>query len=225
MTKHGRRPGQSGRKDLGEGSVEAEARVRMRECNHRIKNHLQVLASLLAVQSRQSDEAPARQALLEACSRVAAVGRLHERLQETEPGDVIDVASFLTDLCADMRACFASDDAAGLKLDLDVKAARFPAEAVLPVGLIVSELVTNAVKYGGGADSCTVRVRLRKARANWRLTVADDGPGMDADPFQSRERMGSRLLMALARQLHGSIELDQTASGASVSVLFPLAAA
>ncbi len=203
------------------GEIASAALVRMRESNHRIKNHLQLLRSVLALQSRHSVDDPAREALLDASSRVAAVGRLHERLEEAEHGDSIDAGLFLRGLCSDLRSTFATAYDGGLKLEVDVEQASFPAKRMLPIGLMVSELVTNAVKHCGAENACRVHVRLRRAEANWHLTVADDGPGMDADALGSRSRLGGRLLLALTQQISGSIGLDKTEKGASISVLFP----
>jgi two-component sensor histidine kinase len=205
-------------KDLAAETTDAY--VRLRESNHRIKNHLQVLASMLALQSRQSVDEPAREALLDACSRVSAVGRLHERLEKAEFGNHVDVAMFLRDVCADMRACLAPTGGR-LKLDVDIEPASFSAERVLPLGLMVSELVTNAVKHAWSEDECAISVCLRKQQNDWLLSVVDNGPGMEVDLFQARSRLGGRLLFALAQQLGGSIEQDQTAKGASISVRFP----
>lgn len=216
-TRRGRRLSDCGGADPGE-NVAVDALVRMRESNHRIKNNLQVLMSLLALQSRQCEQDQQRRALLDACARVAAVARLHERLEDAAFEDRVDVALFVNEICADLRTCFASD---GLVLEADIEPAHLPAKVALPVGLMVSELVTNAVKHGGAGGACHVRASLRKETGGWRLRVVDDGPGIEADALQSRSRSGSRLLFALARQLGGSIEIDEVASGASISVRFP----
>jgi two-component sensor histidine kinase len=216
-TRRGRRLSDSGDLDSRE-NIAVDALVRMRESNHRIKNNLQVLMSLLAMQSRQSEEEAARVALLDACARVAAVGRLHERLEAAEFEDRVDVALFVNELCSDLRTCFAS---VGLTLEANVEPAHLPAKAALPVGMMVSELVTNAVKHAGATGAFTVRVSLRKEAGGWHLKVVDDGPGMEADALHSRARSGGRLLFALARQLGGSIEIDEAARGASISVRFP----
>lgn len=207
--------------ELTDDTVASPADLRLRESNHRIKNHLQVLASALAMQSRQSGDEPARLALLEACSRVAAIGRLHQRLETAEFGDRVDVALFLRELCGDMRSILAPESA-DFRLDVDVEPASFSAERALPVGLLVSELVTNAVKHGSAGGLRNVRVSLRKEEARWHLTVADDGPGLEFGSFLTKPRLGSRLLFALADELGGSIEQDPTANGASISVSFPL---
>ena len=212
----GRRLTDCGSVDSGE-NVAVDALVRMRESNHRIKNNLQLLTSVLAMQSRQSADEPARLALLEACARVAAVGRLHERLEEAEFEDRVDIAAFLRGLCADLLACFGS---AGLTLEADFEPAEFSSKTALPIGLIVSELITNAVKHGSAGGPSRVRVSLRKDEGDWLLNVADDGPGIESGALQSRARSGGRLLFALARQLHGSIEIDEVAKGASISLRF-----
>ena len=216
-TRRGRRLADCGSVDSGD-NVAVNALVRMRESNHRIKNNLQLLTSVLAMQSRQSTDEPARLALLDACARVAAVGRLHERLEQAEFADRVDIAVFLNELCADLRACFGF---AGLTLKADFEQAEFPAKRALPIGLIVSELVTNAVKHASAGGACTVRASLRKDEGGWLLNVVDDGPGIEGDALQSRARSGGRLLFALTRQLGGSIEIDEVVKGASISVRFP----
>ena len=216
-TRRGRRLADCGSVDSGENTA-VTALVRMRESNHRIKNNLQLLTSVLAMQSRQSADEPARLALLDACARVAAVGRLHERLEDAEFEDRVQISVFLHGLCADLRSCFGTS---ALTLSADIEPAEFSAKTALPIGLIVSELVTNAVKHGSANGACSVRVSLRKEESGWRLNAVDDGPGLKADALQSRARSGGRLLFALTRQLKGSIEIDQVSNGASISVRFP----
>jgi two-component sensor histidine kinase len=218
VSKRGRGSSTARNAEAAQAAVAGEALMRMRESNHRIKNHLQVLGTFLAMQSRQSADEATRHALLGACSRVAAVGRLHERLEQAELDERVEVAVFLQGLCADLRACFT---AARLDLELDVETADLPAKTVLPLGLMVSELVTNAVKHASSQSGCHVRVKFCRHPRGWRLTVADNGPGIDAQALSAHGRVGGRLLFALARQLGGAIEVDETRAGASISVVFP----
>lgn len=197
----------------------AELHTRLQESDHRIKNHLQLLSAALSVQARGLGDETSRQALLEACGHVAAVARLHARLQEVHASDV-EMSPFLTGLCDDLHACFGVGGAPPLRLDVDVDDGSLPAKSSLTVALIVNELVTNAVKYAGGGDGCAVHVGLRRDENIWRLTVSDNGPGLSPETLEMSVGLGARLLHALARQLGGHVELDAVAAGASVSVVF-----
>lgn len=195
------------------GAPDVMAQVRLRESHHRIKNNLQIVASLLAIQARASAEPAVREPLMDAYRRVLAVARLHERLQEAADDAVTDAGAFLRGLCPDLEL-------AGLSIAVEADDAPLPSETVVTLALVVNELATNAAKHAYGEAGGEIRVCLRREPPGWRLTVVDDGRGMAADALQAQDRQGLGLVQALVRQLRGSITVDQTLAGASVTVRF-----
>jgi two-component sensor histidine kinase len=199
-----------------------DAQSQLRESHHRINNHLQILASLIGLQARAALEPATREALMQVRRRILAIARLHAELQTTEDEEVVDISRFFMRLGEDFRLTFGADETDGVRLVFEVEPARLPTEQVVTIALMVNELVNNAVKHatlarGGGGE---VRVSLRRELGGWRLTVADDGPGLAADAFEQAEGHGLGLVRLLAQKLKGSVQVDTSDAGASISAFF-----
>ncbi len=174
---------------------DAERDLLVQEVHHRVKNSLQLVTALLSTQARGSDVPAVREQLLEAAGRVATIGAVHERLYRDGSGEEADAAAYLAGLVEDLRRSM-SDAAAGRTVALDAPPLRLPADRLTPLGLIATELVTNALKYGGGR----VRLVVRPIEAGIEIACEDDGPGFPEafDPRRSRG-LGMRLVAALAK--------------------------
>lgn len=194
--------------------------ARVQECEHRIKNHLQLVGSSLAIQARSCAHAEARELLLQAYGRVSAVARLHARFQNMAGLQEIQIADFLNEVCADLSICFNAAGSGAVELEVDVQSRAMQAGDALTIALIVNELVTNAVKHGARGGRQLVRVRLRPEGKKWRLAVSDNGPGVTPDSFEAGSSLGARLLHALAAQIGGKLRVDPVTEGASISVVF-----
>jgi two-component sensor histidine kinase len=195
-------------------------RTHMRESDHRIKNHLQLIGSSLAIQARGAAHAEARELLMQAYGRVSAVARLHERFQNMVGLANIQIADFLNEVCADLAICFNAAGSSPVQLEVDVESRAMQAADALTLGLIVNELVTNAVKHGSRNASQLIRIIVRQEDRKWRLTVRDNGVGMDPETFGVGAGLGARLLHAMAGQIGGVLRVDPSADGTSVSVVF-----
>ncbi len=166
----------------------------MQEVHHRVKNSLQLVRTLLQLQGR-SASAETRAQLDEAAGRIMTIGTVHQRLYEGGSVAETDAAAYLGALIGDMRAMLA-DTAGGREIALRAEPIMLPADQVTPLGLIVSELMTNALKYGQG----NVTVGLRRVPAGLEVAVEDGGPGFP-DSFDPRRKtgLGMRLIAALAK--------------------------
>jgi two-component sensor histidine kinase len=198
----------------------ANRKTRAQESEHRIKNHLQLIGSSLAIQARGAVHAEARELLMQAYGRISAIARLHARFQDLSELNEIQVSEFLGEVCADLSICFNATGAPPVQLELDIQQKAMQAADALTLGLIVNELVTNAVKHGPRGRVQLVRIRLRREDWQWRLTVHDNGPGVDPRSFDVSASLGMRLLHALAAQIGGALQIDPVNEGASISVLF-----
>ena len=166
----------------------------MQEVHHRVKNSLQLVRTLLHLQSRTaSDETKAH--LEEAAGRIMTIGAVHQRLYEGGSVAETDAAAYLEALLSDIRAMLA-DSAGGRELVLQAEPMMLPADQVTPLGLVVSELVTNAIKYGVGR----VLVTLRRVPAGLEVVAEDCGAGFP-EGFDPRRKtgLGMRLIVALAK--------------------------
>jgi two-component sensor histidine kinase len=195
--------------------------VLLGEINHRVKNSLQVVASMLQLQSNAVDDTELRARLAEASSRVMAVGRAYERLAYDGQFHKIDLSVYLhsviLDLQATMRSCelhFESPEGVLLA-----------AERAIPLALIVNELVTNATKYaypGNGGGKVWVTL-AKKDEKYVSISVRDEGVGMPAgfDPAKSK-RLGTRLIKALTSQLNAELKQPARKKGTEFELLIPL---
>jgi len=174
---------------------DAERDLLDQEVHHRVKNSLQLVTALLTTQARGSEVPAVREQLLEAAGRVATIGAVHERLYRDGSGEEADAAAYLAGLVEDLRRSM-SDAAAGRTVALDAPPLRPAADRLTPLGLIATELVTNALKYGQDR----VRLVVRPTEAGIEIACEDEGPGFP-ETFDSRRShgLGMRLVAALAK--------------------------
>ena len=176
-----------------------------REMSHRVKNSLAVVAGLLALQARGSDNEDVREALADARARVEAVAQVHDQLWRQPDLTAIDVAGFLDALCANLR-----ESAGPHALVCEAQSVSLPADLAIPLGLFVNELVTNAIKYAYPEGRGEIRVAAAtRADGGLTVSVSDDGIGLPEgfDPGQARTSLGMRVVNNLARQLDGTLSV------------------
>jgi two-component sensor histidine kinase len=193
--------------------------VMHREISHRIKNSLQLVANLLQLQAFGSRATEVRDALNDAVARVMAVAQVHDRLWREDDARNVDLAPFISDLCADLQQTLSS-----CEVHCEVDPAMVPTGVAVSFGLILNELVTNAFKYGRGSDDCAVLVKLeRLADGALRLEVRDHGPGLPEgfDPDAGSDSLGMRLITGMLRQLEGSLEARTVDPGTRFVVTVP----
>lgn len=191
------------------------------EFDHRMKNNFAIVAGLLDMQRRRAADPAVAEALGTAQLRVDSIGRAHRHLYRGngQPG-VVEMKEYLGDLCAALsEALFLQG---GIRLGCDVDEAVVPRDRAVSIGLVINELVTNAVKHAfPDRDLGTITVGFRtRAGGGWRVTVNDDGVGLPAVPVKpSRDGgLGSRLIEAFARQAGGTLTTDSDRTGTRVTL-------
>ncbi|WP_052214713.1 sensor histidine kinase [Belnapia sp. F-4-1] len=196
----------------------------IREVNHRTKNALQLAVSLLRVQARQIDDPDCRATLETATGRLRRVGEVHSLLTYRAGNpNAIDFPDYLRRLCEEMAEAMApSPEQVSVEVEADEEAVWSP-DLVVPLGLIVGEAVTNALKYAfPDGRSGRVWVELHaEAGGQMRLLIEDDGAGM---PTERRAgSLGLRLVEMLAKQVRGRavMEAGRGGQGTAVAVIFP----
>ena len=189
----------------------------MREVHHRIRNSLQLVHTLLQLQAGHLNDGGARAHLGEAARRVLTIAAVHKRLYEGSDVTEADLAIYLGGLLEDLRGSL-SDESAGRHIRLSTESLMLSPDKLTSLGLIVTELVTNALKYGRGTVSVTVQPLGGMAR----ISVEDEGRGFpeDFDPVRSRG-LGMRLLLTLARKPNG-IRVDRSVPWGRIVVEMPL---
>jgi two-component sensor histidine kinase len=200
----------------------AHARIAalLQELSHRIKNNLQIIVSMVSLEARSQKTRDGKIALESVSHRIAALGRLYAALGETDSVEEVDADTYLETLCRNLIESVQKENDIAIALKTDIERERLPADRAIPLGLIVNELVTNAVKYAFPSEtSGSILVALKRSPGELRLTVADDGKGVD--PRRTDSGSGGRLVEALARQLGGRIERESGASGTAVRLTLP----
>ncbi|WP_029000012.1 PAS domain S-box protein [Azohydromonas australica] len=198
--------------------------VLLYELNHRVKNNLQIVSSLLSLQLRSVRDADARRAIEQAGARVGVMARLHLELYQSGRHGELDLARWLRRLAQDQLRLLGQGRAIALDYQADTTLSLAVDQAV-PLSLMVSELLSNALKYafpdGRGG---TVRLQLRRAGQGVQLLVADDGVGLppQLDP-ETGTGLGLRIVQALAGQIDARLELLERRAGVAFRIELPIA--
>jgi two-component sensor histidine kinase len=173
------------------------------------------------MQARAAPDPATRQALATTLDRIMAVGRVHEQIYRVGEnlGD-FDAGLYAKTLARELIESMGRDD---VVLETEVISARLDVRQATPLALILNELITNALKHGCPVGRPgRIRVSFGTEEGSYRLSVADDGPGLPADyaPDQKKS-LGMRAIDALARQLRGRLVIESTKTGAHLAVVFP----
>jgi two-component sensor histidine kinase len=199
----------------------ADRTLLLDEVNHRVKNSLQQIASVVRLQSRAATHLEAKDALDKTLSRIMAVGRVHEQLYKA--GSQIgqfDAGAYAQALAHELVESMGRDD---IELVTQVQPISLDVRQAAPLALILNELVTNALKYGCPEDrTCRIQVALGTDGDDYRLRVSDNGNGLPKGFTPKKTKsLGMRAIEALTRQLGGRFEIEDVDVGASFAVVFP----
>ena len=193
----------------------------LQELTHRVKNSLQFIAAMVMIESRSHKSGQGKAALERVSHRITALGHLYSMLTSADTVEAVDAATYLDELCRDLIASIHNEGDKSIVLKTDIDNERLPTDRAIPIGLIVNELVTNAVKYAFPSEAKgTVTVTLKRGPGELRLTVADDGKGLDAQRADSG--LGGRLVDGFAQQLGGQVERKSDRQGTTVQLILPL---
>jgi two-component sensor histidine kinase len=177
------------------------------ETDHRLLNGLQMIVSLLSLQSRTEPSSDAAVHLSTAAHRVATLTRVHRRLHTLDGQETVAFKPFLRELCGEYSSMLASEDRRQQSIVVEGCDARLPASTATPLSLIVNELITNAAKHGKGV----ITVGLEElAEGGHLLSVCNEGPPLPEgfDPGASRG-LGMKIVQALVEQIGGSFRIGR----------------
>ncbi|NMG41373.1 PAS domain-containing protein [Chelativorans sp. ZYF759] len=186
------------------------------EIDHRVKNNLQMIASLVIMQSRSIKDPDTRDSLKAMLARVEALSTAHRRLYQTKDTTSFDLGDFIRDLVGDLVSAFGED---GLDLRLELEPIDMAADKAAPIALIINELVTNALKHAfDDRKGGTLGISVSRPDGVLRIEVSDDGKGMNGTVDKSS--FGLRLVNSLARQIQADIEWLENGPGTKVRINF-----
>lgn len=193
-----------------------EKAVLLEEIHHRVANSLQIIASVLLQNARKLGTSESGVHLRDAHSRVMAIADLERQLAEA-PTEKVAVGAYLAQLCASLGASMI-DNHDRIQLSTVADRSMVTANTSISIGLIVTELVINALKHGfPGQRSGTIRVRYAARGDDWSLTVADDGVGMTGEGSPTAG-LGTNIVTALAHHLEADVTTSDNEPGVTVTI-------
>jgi len=200
-----------------------EKEVLLQEIHHRVKNNLQVVSSLLSLQSRGVLDEETRQKFKESQNRVHSMALIHEQLYQSPSLSQINYPQYIRQLAAHLFRSYRVSSSR-VELQTHIDHVRLSVDAAVPCGLIINELVSNSLKYGfPNGRGGVIRIEMRRQPdGRTTLTVADNGVGLPAEVgFWSTQTLGLRLVGTLVKQLEGNVEVERS-EGTTVRVTFQL---
>ena len=197
--------------------------ILLKEVNHRVKNSLQVVSSMLHLQANAANDPALSERLMEASTRILAVGRAYNRLAYNADYENVDLVAYLREVVQDLESAVAP-----CKVQLDTpNDIEFPADRAILVALIVNELILNAGRHAyPDSPGGVIRLQLVLSDDKVSISVSDDGIGLpaDFDPALSK-RLGTRIALGLAGQLGAELIRKKSNKGAHFTFVVPLHAA
>lgn len=193
--------------------------IQLAEIEHRIANSLAIIAGILLLKARTVKSEETRAHLEDAHRRVISVAAVQKHLHATNAAGSIEVGPYLTQLCSSLSAAMINEDQCELKVHAPEGAV--PSKAAVSIGLIVTELVLNALKHAfpDNKAGCAITVNYEVNGSDWRLTVSDNGVGKsDIDWPPSKSGLGMGIIQALAAQLDAHVDTKSGSGGTSVFI-------
>jgi PAS domain S-box-containing protein len=198
-----------------------EKETLLQEIHHRVKNNLQVISSLLRLQSAQVADPHTLAVLTESRGRVQSMALVHEMLYQSENLARVDFGAYVRNLAGYLIRAYRTSSTR-VALRSDVQDVTLGIDLAVPCGLVINELVSNALKHGFPDDrEGEINIKMRADPSTITLIVSDDGVGLpDGLDWQRAESLGLQLIVMLVEQLEGAIELDRGA-GTVFEITFP----
>ena len=195
--------------------------VLLKEMNHRVKNSLAIVSSMLELQASELNDSSVTQHLSEAAQRVMAVAKAHDQLSYGTEVERMDIGRYISAVCRDL-----DDSVAQCTIRTDVQAGlEIATDRAIPTALVVNELIANAVKYlPAGRPSCRIWVKVSAAAGHDALVISvrDEGDGLPADFDLERPRgLGMRIVMAFVSQLGGTLAVEVHRPGTEFVLTIP----
>lgn len=193
-----------------------------REIDHRIKNSLNVVSSMLMMQSRRSENLEVKEALDKAANRIRTIANVHASLYSDGHSETVAFASYLSKLAAQLSQ---SHGEANLVIDVEADDISVVSDCAVSLGILTAELITNAIKHAAKeGKSPQINVSASTRNGDFLLKVTDDGDGLpdDFDPART-DGLGMQVVRSLTKSLSGTLETPKSCHGAVFAVRIPVA--
>jgi PAS domain S-box-containing protein len=187
-----------------------EKELLLQEIHHRVKNNLQIISSLLRLQSRMVDDVGIQEMFEVSQDRIRTIALIHEKLHRSKDMAKIDFSEYLEGLVTHLAKIY-NPPRTNIKLNFEIKKIFLDINTAIPCGLIISELVTNALKYAfQGMESGTIDLEMRRKNGKLMLTLRDSGVGLPENmDFKKLDSLGMQIVQDLVEQLGGEINVSR----------------
>jgi PAS domain S-box-containing protein len=198
-----------------------EKDVLLKEIHHRVKNNLQIIISLLNLQSGYIKDETTLKAVKDGQSRVRSMALVHEKFYQSDTVTEIDFGEYLKKLCQFLYQSY-GDKTDRVEVVIKGEQILLDMDTAMPCALLVNEIVSNSYKYAfPGQKSGTILIEMKKTSGKAVLAISDNGVGFPADyDFEKSESLGMQLVQALSSQIDGDLKVSQE-NGSSFEVTFP----
>jgi two-component sensor histidine kinase/FixJ family two-component response regulator len=193
----------------------------LREIHHRVKNNMQVIASLLNLQVRLTKNEECRKVLIDGQTRIRSMSLVHEYLYRSPDLSKVDLTGYIRNISNYLSSVFL-DDPRRVRVEMELEEVLVDINSAVPCGILLNELIANALKHAfPGGRTGVVRIGLRRQPSGvLEIRVADDGVGLpEGLDFRGAETMGLQIMNLLVGQLDAVLEIDRT-KGTAVTVMF-----
>jgi two-component sensor histidine kinase len=196
----------------------SEKEVLLKEIHHRVKNNLQIISSLLNLQSRHLEDKGAKDALQEGKSRVQSMGLIHQNLYQENNLSSVNMKNYIPNLCESLLSTYQVDNDQ-VELILDIESLQLDVSTVIPIGLVLNELLTNALKYAFPNNAKgNIEIVFKHLEGQYILKVSDNGIGFNE---HTNEGFGTRLINTFSRKLDAKVKVENY-NGTSVEMSIPI---
>jgi len=189
------------------------------ELNHRVMNNLTLVSGILQMKAQATDSPVVRDQLFKAVARVQSIALVHRALYRGARKDDVDFGGYLHDLCSNISNSVVHD--ADVTVTVDAEPANIAIDTVIPLGMVVNELVTNAVKYAHGpGERGAIHVRFGREKSDLVLIVSDDGRGLPSEEKSKTGGLGMTMVRSLVVQVGGALTVNR-GPGAAFTIRLP----
>lgn len=206
--------------DKNEVIAAQQIKLLMKELHHRVKNNLQIISSLLSLQSFRIKDPAALEAVKEGQYRIEAMSLIHQRLYIQDNITQINIYEFISDIAESLMQAYGYNKNS-FSLQINVTEQFLDVDKATPLSIIINELITNAFKYAySGIEYPELKISFTKKFQNAELRITDNGTGIDINAWQTNDGYGKDLVQTFIEQLEGTLKLS-VQNGTTFKILFP----
>jgi two-component sensor histidine kinase len=207
--------------DKNEVAAAQHIKLLMKELHHRVKNNLQIVSSLLSLQSFRIKDQAAIDAVKEGQHRIEAMSLIHQKLYIQDNITQVNINEFITDIAESLMQAYGYNSKS-FTLEIKVSEQLLEVDKAIPLSIIINELITNSFKYAyAGIEKPKLSISFTKQKENVALRITDNGTGIDLNAWQNNDGYGKELVHTFTEQLEGTLTLNVD-SGTTFQIVFPL---